>query len=142
MSNPALVQLALHLRYLKNVFNFKYSCVGMAAKVHICWNFLTTLPVDNKSLLSIRIYLYWICVLDGVASMILPGNTVSPVADIIDCHADACQNGGSCVDDVNGFHCDCSPGYAGTDCTEGVCTIAYSYILIIQKYTSSADYLI
>ena len=39
-----------------------------------------------------------------------------------------CQNGGRCVDDPDGYHCECPKGWEGTECnttretcTEGVC---------------------
>ena len=36
--------------------------------------------------------------------------------DINDCENVTCQNGGTCVDQVNGFACNCTPGYTGELC--------------------------
>lgn len=33
-----------------------------------------------------------------------------------ECLSDPCLNGGNCVEEVNGYHCDCSPGWVGTHC--------------------------
>ena len=36
--------------------------------------------------------------------------------DINECASSPCQNGGTCLDLVNGFTCDCADGYEGTHC--------------------------
>ncbi|XP_030839469.1 protein crumbs homolog 2-like [Strongylocentrotus purpuratus] len=36
--------------------------------------------------------------------------------DIDDCVGTLCLNGGTCMDDVNGFSCKCAPGYTGRTC--------------------------
>ena len=36
--------------------------------------------------------------------------------DINDCSPDPCQNGGTCVDLVGSYRCDCKTGYSGTNC--------------------------
>jgi len=40
-------------------------------------------------------------------------------ADIDECASNPCQNGGTCVDNVNGFTCACVSGYDGTSCETG-----------------------
>ena len=36
--------------------------------------------------------------------------------DIDECATNPCQNGGVCLDDVNGYNCTCEAGYTGLDC--------------------------
>ena len=38
------------------------------------------------------------------------------VSDIDDCPGHDCQNGGTCVDGVNTFTCNCADGYDGNKC--------------------------
>ena len=44
---------------------------------------------------------------------------VSCVSDIDECVSNPCENGGSCVDDVNRFFCNCSAGYNDSVCSTG-----------------------
>ena len=37
--------------------------------------------------------------------------------DINDCAPNPCENGGSCVDQVDAFICNCAPGYGGDTCS-------------------------
>ena len=39
--------------------------------------------------------------------------------DINECEANPCNNGGTCVDLVGDYRCDCVPGYTGADCETG-----------------------
>jgi len=41
---------------------------------------------------------------------------VLEIADIDECLPDTCQNNGTCTDLVDGYHCDCVPGFNGTNC--------------------------
>ncbi|XP_058015556.1 fibropellin-3-like [Ahaetulla prasina] len=43
------------------------------------------------------------------------GETCS--VDIDECESQPCENGGSCVDLVNSYRCDCLPGYSGETCS-------------------------
>ena len=36
-----------------------------------------------------------------------------------ECESHPCQNGAACRDEVNGYHCECAPGFQGLDCSEG-----------------------
>ena len=40
-------------------------------------------------------------------------------SDIDDCATWPCQNGGTCVDEVNGYTCVCAVGFEGPDCAIG-----------------------
>ena len=39
--------------------------------------------------------------------------------DIDECATNPC-NHGSCQDKINGYHCNCEPGYTGTNCDTGL----------------------
>ena len=41
------------------------------------------------------------------------------VADIDECVSVPCQNGGTCVDQINGYLCQCEPGYTDLQCQTG-----------------------
>lgn len=40
--------------------------------------------------------------------------------DINECASNPCLNGGTCYDQVNGFKCNCPPGYASKTCGKGI----------------------
>ena len=37
-------------------------------------------------------------------------------SDIDECASDPCQNGGVCVDGINGYTCFCAAGFTGVNC--------------------------
>uniref|UniRef100_A0A672YZJ4 Neurocan core protein n=1 Tax=Sphaeramia orbicularis TaxID=375764 RepID=A0A672YZJ4_9TELE len=39
--------------------------------------------------------------------------------DIDDCQSNPCQNGGTCIDEINSFVCLCLPSYSGATCEKG-----------------------
>ena len=39
--------------------------------------------------------------------------------DVNECLSFPCENGGSCTDEVNGYSCQCQPGYFGDQCHTG-----------------------
>jgi hypothetical protein len=40
--------------------------------------------------------------------------------DIDDCENIICLNGGTCIDGVNTYNCDCAEGYTGQTCETGM----------------------
>ena len=40
--------------------------------------------------------------------------------DIDDCASDPCQNGGTCIDGINSYTCNCDSGYSGSNCEIGI----------------------
>lgn len=42
------------------------------------------------------------------------------IAELDECSSNPCQNGGACKDLVNGYSCECLPGYVGTECEIGM----------------------
>ena len=52
--------------------------------------------------------------------LFLPANSVLSVLDINECNSKPCKNGGTCVDQVNSYQCQCPPGFIGEDCEEGI----------------------
>ena len=42
------------------------------------------------------------------------------IADIDECASSPCQNGGNCIDIVNGHTCNCIDGYDGANCENGI----------------------
>lgn len=39
--------------------------------------------------------------------------------EINECDSNPCQNGATCVDELNRYSCTCQPGYQGTNCETG-----------------------
>ena len=39
--------------------------------------------------------------------------------DIDECASGPCQNGATCLDQVNGYQCQCEPGYTDLQCQTG-----------------------
>ena len=46
--------------------------------------------------------------------------TNANVSDVNECASRPCQNGGQCVDGVNGYTCTCVAGYAGINCEQSM----------------------
>ncbi len=43
-----------------------------------------------------------------------------PILDINECASGPCLHGGTCVDGINRFTCNCAPGWTGTRCEIGI----------------------
>ena len=37
---------------------------------------------------------------------------------VVSCAEDPCKNGGACIDNQDGFRCECPSGFSGSDCSE------------------------
>jgi len=44
------------------------------------------------------------------------GTVATPFCNLNECLSSPCQNGGTCIDSINGFSCDCPSGYTGMRC--------------------------
>ena len=63
-------------------------------------------------------------------------------ADINDCSSNTCLNGATCIDQVNGYACNCQPGYQGVHCQTSrlsfqilsICTFSCQVVLYYDAY--------
>lgn len=54
------------------------------------------------------------------------------ILDIDDCESVPCKNNATCIDGIDEFSCQCSPGYYGDNCTESKDHILiYHYVIIV-----------
>ena len=44
-------------------------------------------------------------------------------ADVDDCVNHTCANGGSCIDGINSYSCNCSVGFTGNRCETGMAVL-------------------
>ena len=61
--------------------------------------------------------------------------------DIDECVSAPCQNGGSCIDQVNGYLCQCAPGYTDLQCQTGKFRASSKLVIMtaMNKYTGVHD---
>ena len=55
----------------------------------------------------------------GLMLHYMPSYCVLTSIDVDECVSGPCQNGGTCVDQVNGYLCQCAPGYTDLQCHTG-----------------------
>ena len=48
--------------------------------------------------------------------------------DIDECASSPCQNGGTCMDQVNSYQCQCLPGYTDLQCQTGKRNVLVHFI--------------
>ena len=56
------------------------------------------------------------------------------IADIDDCVNHTCEHGGSCVDGVNDYSCNCLAGYTGHRCEIGNTFITRKCLRYLSQY--------
>ena len=47
------------------------------------------------------------------------------ILELDECESDPCENGGTCEDEINAYSCGCTPGYNGTNCDTGDCSLMF-----------------
>ena len=64
-------------------------------------------------------------------------------SEINECESDPCNNGASCVDEINAFRCICTLGFDGSTCENGYCLIIIKeleYIISIINHAHVTKY--
>ena len=56
------------------------------------------------------------------------------IADINECQSGPCENGASCVDNINGYTCSCADGYTGGHCETGKILVFVHGIVIVYTF--------
>ena len=51
-----------------------------------------------------------------------------------ECSSNPCQNSGTCNDGVNGYTCNCVPGFVGTECGTGISIDLYTYVSVNHDF--------
>ena len=57
------------------------------------------------------------------------------MTDIDDCDHNPCENGGTCIDGINAYSCECDAGYFGDICgiDLGMIFLALLYLLCLNE---------
>ena len=67
-------------------------------------------------------------------------NILPSLIDIDECASDPCQNGGTCLDQINSYNCSCVAGYIGSDCETSKYTRSdISYCYCVQKDQNGSE---
>ena len=54
------------------------------------------------------------------------------IVDIDECESNPCENGGTCTDAVNGYSCECAPGFTDANCQTGTYEHQHRYEALRQ----------
>ena len=54
--------------------------------------------------------------------------------DTNECQSSPCQNGGTCIDQVNAYQCTCKDDWKGTNCDTGKSALIYQYSFSLFKH--------
>ena len=61
------------------------------------------------------------------------------ISDIYECSSSPCQDGGTCVDGINGYDCSCTAGYTGVHCETGYNIVIIITVLYVSRHTTVID---
>ena len=62
-----------------------------------------------------------------VTFLLFEGVRFKSFVDIGECSSDPCQNGGTCIDEINAFTCNCMGGYTGDVCETSKYLVKYRF---------------
>ena len=61
-------------------------------------------------------------------------------ADIDYCETSTCDNGGTCIDGIDDYTCECQEGYTGSNCETGKCFSIVSSEIHVNAAYEDHDY--
>ena len=96
----------------KDLANANYLCTGT--------DLIYKIPVKNASTLY-KIAVLCVCfdLIYFYVDVSLLYFGIALFTDVDECVSAPCQNSGSCIDQINGYLCQCAPGYTDLQCQTG-----------------------
>ena len=55
------------------------------------------------------------------------------ITDTNECQSSPCQNGGTCIDQINSYKCTCTDDWKGTNCETRKFALIYQYSYLFQQ---------
>ena len=77
-----------------------------------------------------KLYSTFICI--NLSGNFIYSLCILLISDINECTSNPCQNGATCVNQINAFRCDCVPGYEGDMCETGMYDSYYKFHIAKQ----------